>query len=54
MALKFSLILWVLLIIHEKLLNFSYITKGIRVGMPQKYKPTKLSELPKPQKFNPQ
>ena len=25
----------------------------IRVGTPRKYKPTKLSELPKPQKLNP-
>ena len=32
----------------QKLLNFSY-----RVDMPQKYKPTKSSKLPKPQKLDP-
>ena len=36
----------------QKMLNFSYRTV-IRIGIPRKYEPTKLSKLPKPQKFKP-
>ena len=36
-------------VVHKNLLNFS----SVRGDMPRKYKPTKSSELPKPQKISP-
>lgn len=41
-------------LIHEKLPNFNYITSDYsRYSYATKYKPTKPSKLPKPQKFDP-